>query len=252
MNMKVLIGDTGLVGKNLLESIDFDLTFNSRNIEKFSSYDLDGSDLYLSCLPATKWQVNQNLRQDFINLSKIFEIVSAHRYSRIVLISTIDVYSDSPLGVTETFSPIIKALGYGANRYLFELAINRLTANKIQIFRLPALFGNHLKKNVIFDLLNLNNVNQINYHSKFQWYNLARLVQDIQLHSDTDGVVNLFTEPIDTSQLLEIFNVMPSQVDTTRNKIVYDWKTIHTTTGYTQSSDQVLFEIIQFINAYQR
>ena len=206
----------------------------------------------MSCLPATKWQVNQNLAQDFINLSRIFEILASQRYSRIVLISTIDVYSDSPLGVTEEFAPIVKSLSYGTNRYLFELAINRLTADSVQIFRLPALFGNYLKKNVIFDLLTSNNVNQINYNSKFQWYNLARLAKDISGHINTAGIVNLFTEPIDTHDLLNIFDVTANQVNTKLIRVDYDWKTIHATTGYVQSKEQVLSEITEFVHAYQR
>ena len=73
--MKIIVGNTGLVGKTLCESIDFDLKFNSSNINEFSSLVEDGSELYLSCLPATKWMVNKNVTGDFENLMNILNII---------------------------------------------------------------------------------------------------------------------------------------------------------------------------------
>lgn len=59
--MKIIVGNTGLVGTTLCESINFDLKFNSSNIGEFISLVEDGSELYLSCLPATKWMVNKDV-----------------------------------------------------------------------------------------------------------------------------------------------------------------------------------------------
>jgi len=50
--MKILIGNTGLVGQTLKESINFDFEYNSKSIHSYSPP--DGCDLYLSCLPSTK------------------------------------------------------------------------------------------------------------------------------------------------------------------------------------------------------
>jgi hypothetical protein len=41
---------------------------------------------------------------------------------------------------------------------------------------LPALFGKHIKKNIIYDLLNENEIHNINYNSLYQWYNLSGIV----------------------------------------------------------------------------
>jgi hypothetical protein len=249
--MNVLIGDTGLVGKTLTDSINFDLTFNSKTIESISSYNLAGSNLYLSCLPATKWMINQNPILDFINMSNIVSAISKNEYSKIVLISTIDVYGESPLYMDESFSPIVKSMCYGSNRYAFELAIKKIRSTSIDIFRLPALFGKYLKKNILFDLLHSNGVEKINYNSKFQWYNLSRLTSDISQHAGQSKTVNLFTEPIETSHLLKLFNVSRNDVDKLSPRIEYDWRTNRTESGYIQSKDEVFSEIINFINAYR-
>ena len=35
--------------------------FNSKNIHEFNSVAKDGDEIFLSCLPATKWIVNKNI-----------------------------------------------------------------------------------------------------------------------------------------------------------------------------------------------
>ena len=95
--MKIIIGNTGLVGTTLCESINFDLKFNSLNLSDFPNIVGDGSELYLTCLPATKWIVNKNVTGDFENLINILNVIKQKKYSKVILISTIDVYNNSPL-----------------------------------------------------------------------------------------------------------------------------------------------------------
>ena len=97
--MKLLIGNTGLVGSTILESEIYDHTFNSKNIHTFNDIAQNGDELFLTCLPATKWMVNKNLTEDIQNIYRIINTISQREYSKITLISTIDVYNDSPLGV---------------------------------------------------------------------------------------------------------------------------------------------------------
>jgi nucleoside-diphosphate-sugar epimerase len=171
--MKIIVGNTGLVGTTLCESINFDLKFNSSNMNEFSSLVEDGSELYLSCLPATKWVVNKNVTGDFENLMNILNVIKKKKYSKVILISTIDVYNNTPLKSNEMTPPLVQSLNYGNNRYLFEvLCKDFLITEEIKVFRLPALFNKHIKKNILFDLINSNNIESINSNSSFQWYNL--------------------------------------------------------------------------------
>lgn len=226
--MKILIGDTGLVGSTILKTNKFDYTYNSRNITNFSNH--DGDELFLCCLPATKWIVNQNLKQDLDNIFSIIKILSNYFYKSIILISTIDVYCDSPLGVNENYKPNIGKLNYGNNRYLFELLVQEyLKTDNLKIFRLPALFNNLIKKNILYDLLNNNNIKSINLNSSYQWYNLDNLYKDIQLYSakyPSNNIFNLFTEPVPTKEIVELFPYKKKEYSF-GSKLEYDYRTTY-------------------------
>lgn len=250
--MKVIVGNSGLVGNTLCESINFDFMFNSKNINDFSNYDINGCDLYLSCLPATKWLVNQNVTNDINNILNLIEIFKTKTYKKIFLISTIDVYTDSPQEVNEDYYPNFLNSNYGSNRLLFEsLVRSQLKYSSYKIFRLPALFNKNIKKNILFDLINDNNVNNINTNSSYQWYNLDNLYKDMMKLDDlypNDEIFNLFTEPIDTQ---EIVNLFPKHKDKTfygDKKIAYNYKTKYSKNGYFKNYLDVLNDIKKMVN----
>jgi hypothetical protein len=247
--MKILIGNTGLVGQTLKEKINFDYEYNSKNIDSYNP--IDGCDLYLSCLPATKWMVNQNLQKDLDNIINILKIIQKKEYNNIYLISTIDVYNDSPLMVDESFEPTFKSFNYGSNRFLFEKLVKQFVKyNKLKIYRLPALFNNKIKKNILFDLINNNNIEKINSNSFYQWYNLDNLYNFIEESKNNDKeLYNLFTEPINTKDILELFPENKDKVIQS-DYVIYNWKTNQIHTGYIQSKDKVLEEIKIFINEF--
>jgi nucleoside-diphosphate-sugar epimerase len=168
--MKILVGSTGLIGTTLKEKLKFDFTYNSKNISTFNDYVYENATLYLSCLPATKWLVNKDIKSDIKNINKIIEILSKQKFKKVVLFSTIDVYNNTPLLSDENTTINIGSLSYGTNRFLFELLVSEfIETDNLQIFRLPALFSKNIKKNVLYDLIHNNNVNQINVNSAFQW-----------------------------------------------------------------------------------
>ena len=70
--MRLLVGDTGVVGKSLLEQRHFDLTFNSRNSKYIADNSVSNDELWLSCLPAAKWQVNRQIDKDLKTISDVF------------------------------------------------------------------------------------------------------------------------------------------------------------------------------------
>jgi len=225
--MRHLIGYSGLIGSTIQQFETFDYFFNSKNFKYFKKISNDGDSLFLTCLPATKWQVNKNLKEDLKNINNIIDILSEKEYEEVILISTIDIYNDSPSGVNEDYSPNISKLSYGNNRYLFELLVKEFIKTKsLKIFRLPALFNNLIKKNILFDLLNNNNVEQINLNSYFQWYNLDNLSNDINYYKESypnENIFNLFTEPIYTNSIIELFPQHKDKVKSD-NLIKYDYK----------------------------
>lgn len=255
--MKLLIGSTGLVGSTLKEAVKFDYEFNSKNLKDLLSLDCNQSDLYLSCLPATKWMVNKKPLEDFNNMVDILSILSTKQYNNIIIYSTIDIYQNQLDNVDETTTPPILSLNYGSIRLLFEYLIKeRLAYNKLSIIRLPALYGKYIKKNVIYDLLNDNNISSIPWNSKFQWYNLDKLVIDTdRIVQKQQGAkvqtVNLFTEPIETSTIVELFGLTEKDVDSSSKGAYYNCQTIQDPSGFIESKDIVLQQLTDFIKKYQ-
>ena len=93
--MKLIVGSTGLVGKSLIEQENFDFKFNTKNIHEINQIATDGDELLLTCLPATKWMVNKDVVGDMKNIHDIINIISRKKYSKVTLVSTIDVYNQT-------------------------------------------------------------------------------------------------------------------------------------------------------------
>ena len=124
------------------------------------------------------------------------------KVKKIVLISTIAVYH-YPVLVDEASSiDDSKLTPYGYNRYNLENYIQ--DKFDTTIIRLPALFGEGLKKNIIFDLINKKYTESINIHSSYQFYNLDKLSNDINIAMNNNlKILNVATEPI---KIIEVIN----------------------------------------------
>lgn len=247
--MRILVGNTGFIGTNLKQKIEFDYEFNSKNIKNISECP-DGLDLYLSCLPATKWIINQNIEKDFENIKSLISILKTKKYNRVYLLSTIDVYCDSPLKSNEDYDPNFSGLNYGSNRLIFEYMIKEFVEyTNLLIIRLPALFGNYLKKNIIYDLVNDNNLDNLNLNSYYQWYDLNDLsfdIEKLEKEYNTVQTFNFFTEPICTEKLVKLF--FPNKnLKYKGNLVKYDYTTKFFDGGYMYNEETVLNKVKNFL-----
>ena len=244
--MRILVGSTGFVGTNLQRFINFDYKYNSKNLDEISSAP-DGCDLYLSCLPATKWIINKNPGLDLENAISIFTKIKNKKYNNVFLFSTIDVYQDTELLADETIAPVFQSLGYGHNRYIFEdLITQNLEYNSIKVLRLPGVYGPYLKKNILFDIKNSNNLDQININSYYQWYNINLIALDIETANYDDRTIfNLFPEPVSTRDIVERFCDKPIGYE--GKLMTYNYQTNTTTKRYWHDSDTSLKEIGEFL-----
>lgn len=203
MENNAIVGFTGFVGSNLLQFYKFNHFYNSKNFNdaKYKTFDT----LFFCGVPAVKWKANKNPEEDKSVIEELQNILSTITVSKIILISTIDVYENTNDRLNEDF--IIdpsKNHTYGKNRFLFEEYI-KTRYTDYHIIRLPALFGKGLKKNLIYDLVNNNNVNDIPLNSSFQWYCLDWLKNDIDIVLQNNiKICNLFTEPMDTMSIVQM------------------------------------------------
>lgn len=200
-----LLGYTGFVGSHLRENLSPSETeyFNSENIQDVVGREFNN--VYCACVPAVKWKANANPDEDAGLINTLKNILVRVKCRTFVLISTIDVHSSQVLDQVED-NVMPSDATYGKNRYALEVFLRETFGDKLLVVRLPALFGVGLKKNYLYDLMNNNQVEKINFNSSFQWYSLSWLWEDLNLALEEGRkVVNLYAESIETSEIVRTF-----------------------------------------------
>ena len=246
----ILLGHTGFVGGNLKNQYNFDLLVNRENIHLLKN--LEAERVICAALPAAKWLVNKNPQEDYDNMLRLRDSVSQLKAKKFILISTIDVYPNAR-GLDELYDCISQPNHvYGSNRLKFEEFIQDNFVDH-HILRLPALFGEGLKKNIIYDLLHDNCLHMINPLSSFQWYPLSRLKYDIEIAEKHDlKLVNLFTEAVTNRAIIDYLFKEKIVGSEAGSEVHYDLYTKYARLfggngNYIMSSNQVLEEIKKYI-----
>lgn len=248
--MKVLIGHTGFVGGSLLRQTEFDETYNSKNIGQLSGKTADL--IVCAGVPAQKWIANQQPERDLENINVLISVLKSVKAARLVLISTIDVYPDPSGGNEDTELSRSGGQAYGRNRLLLEDFVQDAFEHSL-VIRLPALFGKGLKKNVIFDLLHDNCLENINPKSSFQWYDVDKLWKHIEFSVENNlSLVNLFTEPFSNEEIIGRWFSDKHVGGNCGQAAAYDLKTKYDglfggTDGYIQNAGDVLDELGRYI-----
>ncbi len=111
---------------------------------------------------------------------------------------------------------------------------------------------NEIKK--IFTDLGFSALNFTDSRSKYQFYNLARLWDDIQTALNNDlHLLHLATEPIQAGDLYQFLTQKEFKNELPGKPAEYDYRTIHSSlfgkeTGYLCTKDEVMREIKEFVN----
>lgn len=195
-----LIGYTGFVGGNIEKQGSFSDLYNSKNIA-----DIEGKEYDLIVSAANRaemWRINQEPEKDLAEINDYIEHIRKAKVGKLVLISTVGVYKNPNGSDEDTLIDVDGLTPYGANRYYLEQFCK--DNFDTTIVRLPGLFGDGLKKNVIYDLLHNNNVDRIHQDGAYQYYNLDNIWKDIQTALDNNlALVNLATPPVRTKEVAE-------------------------------------------------
>lgn len=244
-----LIGYTGFVGGHLHRQLEFSDVFNSSNIQAIQGQEFER--VYCAGAPGRKWWANQHPDEDAQSIDTLITNLKQIKTKSFILISSVDVYPQ-PLAVDEETPIQIQDLSpYGKNRLRLEQFVIEQFSDAV-VVRLPGLFGHGLKKNIIFDFLHNNQLENINAQSSFQFYNLEHLSEDIQTALDCElSLVNLATEPTTVQEVAkECFDQYFQNTSAPQAK--YD---VHTcfaecfgATGlYIRNKAQVLTELKAFV-----
>jgi nucleoside-diphosphate-sugar epimerase len=244
-----LIGHTGFVGGNLLRQRPFDACFNSSNIEQIAGQEFDL--VVCSGAPAEKWKANREPERDRENIDRLMNALGAVKARKMILISSVDVFI-SPVDVDEDSpTPTAGLHPYGLNRLRLEQFLaDRFDAH---VVRLAGLYGHGIKKNVIYDFLNDNDVHKIDSRGAFQFYGLDRLWSDLTLTMNAGlPLVHLPCEPVSVADVArEAFGIeFTNEVADTPAR--YDIRTKHAEvfggrSPYIENRTQELSAIAAFV-----
>ncbi len=194
-----LIGYSGYVGGTLLKQESFTSLYRSTNIGDIDNQSFDT--VVCAGAPAQKWIANREPKADRQKIEELIAHLKTIQCKTFILISTVDVFKN-PIGVDED-TPIDESglHAYGLHRRLLETFVEEHFPNHL-IVRLPGLVGPGLRKNVIFDFLNDNNLQAIDSRGVFQFYPIVNLWYDIQTALNAGlKLVHLTAEPVSVADI---------------------------------------------------
>jgi dTDP-4-dehydrorhamnose reductase len=220
-----LIGHTGYVGTTLLRQRTFEHLFRSTNI-----HEIDGKEFDLvvcTAAPAQKWVANREPEVDFQNIKNLISHLNKIRCNTFVLISTVDVFK-FPIDVNEDTEVEDAGLHpYGMHRRMLEKFVEGHFHRHL-IVRLPGLVGPGLRKNVIFDFLNKNNLHVIDSRGSFQFYPMTNLWYDVQIALNGGlRLIHLTAEPICVAEISCVGFGRNFDQCLDNTPVAYDFKSVH-------------------------
>jgi nucleoside-diphosphate-sugar epimerase len=223
--VNALIGYSGFVGSTLLKQADFSALFRSTNIHEIENGEFDL--VVCAGAPAQKWIANRDPADDRKKIESLINRLRTIKCKKFILISTVDVFKE-PIGVDE--STLVDESGlhaYGLHRRLLEKFVEQHFPSYL-IVRLPGLVGPGLRKNVIFDFLNNNNLHAIESRSVFQFYPMVNLWFDILKALEAGlSFVHLTAEPISVLDVSLLGFGKPFTQTLANLPVRYDMQTLH-------------------------
>lgn len=220
-----LIGYTGFVGSTLLKQGNFQALFRSTNINEIKEQSFDT--VVCAGAPGQKWLANKEPENDHKIIMSLIEHLKTIKCKNFILISTVDVFKNPTAVDEQSHVEENKNSGYSHNRRLLELFVADHFSNHL-IVRLPGLVGPGLRKNVIFDFLNDNNLQTIDSRGVFQFYPMINLWYDIEIAVNAGlNLIHLTAAPISVREVSKQIFKSPFEQVLTNDPAKYDLRTRH-------------------------
>jgi len=250
---RALIGYTGFVGSNLYQQQNYSHLYNSKNIDDIKGRHFE--EVVCAGIQAVKWWANDNPAQDWESIERLLSVLKTVTADRFTLISTVDVYK-KPVQVDESTSIDTDGLHpYGLHRWNVEQWV-RSQFPQALILRLPGLFGNGLKKNLIYDVLAGKDLSGFDQRSRFQFYDLAQLGADLELaQAAALTTLNIAVEPVSVASVVERMTGSSYENETDNSPFFYDMRTVHAlalrgTDSYLYDAHECLDSIDKFSRSW--
>lgn len=182
-----VVGRRALIGRGFLGSVldqpgRWTDRYNSTNIHTMSGhYDL----IVIAAPSAKKWEVNERPAVDQYQIDRLTTALDQVTAKRVVLLSTIDATRDHPYGKHR--------------RALEEYVLDRAGS----VMRLPALYGDGLRKNALWDLLHGRPI----ANQRYIWYPVSHLWDD--LLACRLGLTELYGAPLTMAEIADALHIIP-------------------------------------------
>ena len=150
--MKAIVGYDGFVGSNIVRKVKFDQLYNKANIEE--AYGSEPDLLIYAGVPAEVYYANKYPEKDLEIVNNAINNIKKIKPKKIVLISSVNVYPNNEQGDENKKVDLEDLEPYGKNRRILENWVKENLKDYL-IVRLPGLFGKGIKKNFIYDLINI-------------------------------------------------------------------------------------------------
>ena len=242
-----LIGYSGFVGQQLIKDYGRQIgnIYNSKNIKHLP--DMYHDTIIIAAPSAVKWQANKNPKEDLAKVQKLIDALLKTSVSNVIHISTCDVFDYSKGNRNFELDQEFSDQPYSKHRRMLEEAVQTLNSH---ILRLPTIYGEGMKKNILFDLLtkNYDYLDTVNPYNRLQWINVTYIkpIIDYVIKEDIK-ILNVATQPIANKDIFDLFNYRSKSL-ATKPDIVYDMKTTHQIQGYMMSKKAVLGDMRKFID----
>tara|TARA_B100000787_G_scaffold138837_1_gene107730 strand:+ start:1244 stop:2227 length:984 start_codon:yes stop_codon:yes gene_type:complete len=223
-----LIGYSGTIGKHLCGKAKFKHKYNSKNIEKIINKKFK---MIICCAaPGAMTIANRKPNEDLKNIKKLIKYLKLVKTEKFILISTIQVFSIlDKKNNDEDSNDLNNKLAYGKNRRILEKFCQKQFKNHL-VIRLPSLFGKHIKKNFIFDIINpmptFLNIKKIQLISKILPTEIRNFFTTIYRKKDDNYYIdrNLFNKSTQKNILIKYFekyNFVSSSLTNPNSKYQY-------------------------------
>jgi len=182
--MIFIIGGKGLVGSAIVRYLEKN-KLHYKNIQRENRQDFFGKScdvLIYANGNAYKYKAIEDPHFDFIaSVTSVAEYIHNIKFKKFILISTVDVYSDTS-SLKNTYESVEidedKLNNYGYHKLLAENYVRHFCENYL-IFRLSGLVGKGLKKNPIYDFIHKDKKVMISKKSKMNIINTEYVAQII-------------------------------------------------------------------------
>lgn len=147
----ILVGSTGFVGRNLIKQGSFEKVYHRTNVEE--AYTSSPEIMIYAGVTGMKFWANKFPMEDMKVIECAKRNIEKINAKKLILISTVDVYDD--LESDENRNNQRSQFGmYGKHRLELEQWVKKEVLD-YHIVRLPAIYGDGLKKNYIYDLIHI-------------------------------------------------------------------------------------------------